>query len=139
MEEPHVSIEIYWANSLDRVFDIEMITSFEEDGGVVDEDTIQDGVDAHLVPDDLWPDFVHQVEIDWVLHVFRTELVCVASLILNIVLEDLDHHFESASVFTSIETNAELLLLSRVSILLRFLLHILIVKDVIEYFLQKTE
>ena len=138
MEELHVIVEFHWANSLDGVFDVEMVTGFEEGGGVVDEDTVEDGVDANAVPDHLRSDFIHQVEIDRVLHVIRSELFSKASLIKFIVFKNLDHDIKIASVFVSIEANSELLswLALFFGDVLSFLLQILIFKDVIEYFFQ---
>ena len=58
MQEAHVSVEINGACPLNRVFYVEMVSLFKQDGGVINEHAIEHWVDSHLVLDDFWCDLV---------------------------------------------------------------------------------
>ena len=138
MQEAHVRVEVDGTEPLNCIFYIQVVALFVQDWRVIDKNTVQDGINSHLVPDNLRYNFVDEVKVYWVLHIVGTELVGVASLIKYIIVENLYHNFESTLKLACVKADSKDFLLA-VCLFFGFFLHILVFKDVVHDFFKKTQ
>ena len=96
VQEPHVSVEVDWSMSLDDVFYVQVVPCFEKDRRVIDEDTVKNRINSHAVPDYLGNNFIDKIIINRILHIVRSELVFVTSLVKYVIFEHLNHNVETS-------------------------------------------
>ena len=127
MQELHIPIKGHCTRLLNRIAQLKVVSFLEQNRRVVDEHSVQDGHNCHLVLDHSRLDLVRNVVVDRVLHVGWQEMILQPLVVQLIIIEYLDHHCEHPGELVGIEAH-----LKHLVVLLTVVIH-----DEIEHFLNQ--
>jgi len=107
VQKAHVSVEVYFAAPLHRVLYIQVVTLFKQNRRLVNEHTIQNRVQSHLVLGDVWFDLMSEIVVNGVSHVIRLKVILESFLVNLVVLKHFAEDVQAALPLICVKPNLE--------------------------------
>lgn len=82
-----------------------MVTFFKQNRWMIDENSIQNWVNAHLVLSNIRLNSVTKIVVNWVFHVVRFKVIFKSFLVDLVIFKHLTHYVQTSLTFICIQTN----------------------------------
>ena len=107
MQENHIIIEFNWSLTSYGILDVHVISRFKENRSKIDEYSIQNRVQFHLILNDIWLNLVGKIIIDRVSHILRLKQLLKFFLINDILVKGFNKNVKTSFLFIRIKANTE--------------------------------